>query len=328
MKTKIFLLIFGVSIFACADRVGDINHAKRYGANARIVLRCVDQDGNATTNANVSSALYPDGSFENAIVNNGTTDTNGCFVMEGKTNGEFSYSFDKRGYYKTREDKYLFKDTAVFVSNGRWQPYGATNTVVLKRIVNPVAMYIASSPSVLDITMPVREVSVGFDLEKCDWISPYGNGVNADVQFKHEFRQGKEFLDIKSILAISFTNAFSGAYVMEKDSFSAFPTVYEVNTNANFSTEHRFVYDRRPEKVLENSFLPSSKYLVFRCRTKVDKDGNLISSRYGKIYGDIDINRKGRIRITYYLNPNENDTNLEADTTKNLLPPHRLGFSP
>lgn len=306
------------------------NRGGKEGVNirckTRIFFRVVDNDGFVVTNAFVKAGFYLNDEKGNAV--SGFTDKNGLLLAEKRSVGQVNYWIRKNGYYETSGRIQYYDRSIASVSDGRWQPYGATNTVVLKRIVNPVAMYVASSPSVLDIIMPLREVPVGFDFEKCDWISPYGNGVNADVQFKHEFRQGKEFLDVKSVLTISFTNAFSGAYVMEKDSFSAFPTVYEVNTNANFSTEHRFVYDRRPDKVLENSFLPSSRYLVFRCRTKVDKDGNLISSRYGKIYGDIDINRKGRIRTTYYFNPNENDTNLEADTTRNLLKPKVLGFSP
>ena len=42
-------------------------------ADASIILRCIDQDGQPVSEATVSSALYPDGSFVNAIVNNGTT---------------------------------------------------------------------------------------------------------------------------------------------------------------------------------------------------------------------------------------------------------------
>lgn len=42
-------------------------------ADASIILRCIDQDGQPVSEAAVSSALYTDGSFVNAIVNNGTT---------------------------------------------------------------------------------------------------------------------------------------------------------------------------------------------------------------------------------------------------------------
>lgn len=61
------------------------------GAEACIILQCIDQTGQPVSEAAVSSALYPDGSFVNAIVNNGNTDSNGCFAMKGRTNGEYSF---------------------------------------------------------------------------------------------------------------------------------------------------------------------------------------------------------------------------------------------
>ena len=38
------------------------------GAEACIILQCIDQTGQPVSEAAVSSALYPDGSFVNAIV--------------------------------------------------------------------------------------------------------------------------------------------------------------------------------------------------------------------------------------------------------------------
>ena len=70
--------------------------------------------------------------------------------------------------------------------------------------------------------------------------------------------------------------------------------------------------------------LGDSEYLVFRVRTVLDDKGNIISARYGKIYGpieygDSDSNQGGRVSFTYYLNPMDNDRNLEFDPSRNLL---------
>ena len=62
---------------------------------------------------------------------------------------------------------------------------------------------------------------------------------------------------------------------------------------------------------------------IFRVRSVRDeKTGKLISALYGKIREDIviDMNKNGFfLKFTYYLNPNENDRNLEFDPEKNLF---------
>ncbi len=64
----------------------------------------------------------------------------------------------------------------------------------------------------------------------------------------------------------------------------------------------------------------------FRVRTELDKDGNVISGLYGKIHGEIRIGNfvrlysdKPYISFNYYLNPNNNDTNIEFDPKRNLF---------
>ena len=44
----------------------------------------------------------------------------------------------------------------------------------------------------------------------------------------------------------------------------------------------------------------------------MDKDGNVKSALYGKIYG-------GFMQFRYYLNPTPNDRNVEFDPKQNLL---------
>ena len=50
----------------------------------------------------------------------------------------------------------------------------------------------------------------------------------------------------------------------------------------------------------------------FRVRTKLDESGNVVSARYGKIYGDL-------AQFTYYFNPTPNDRNVEFDLKQNLM---------
>ena len=61
----------------------------------------------------------------------------------------------------------------------------------------------------------------------------------------------------------------------------------------------------------KNEHDPNRIYL-FRVRTVEDHDGNIVSARYGKIYGDF-------MQFSYYLNPTPNDRNIEFDPKQNLL---------
>ena len=64
-----------------------------------------------------------------------------------------------------------------------------------------------------------------------------------------------------------------------------------------------------------------TEYLAFRVQTVLDDKGNIVSARYGKIYGPIEfgVGKEHNVRFTYYLNPTDNDRSLEYDPGKNLL---------
>jgi hypothetical protein len=55
-----------------------------------------------------------------------------------------------------------------------------------------------------------------------------------------------------------------------------------------------------------------NRNFYFRVRTKLDENGNVVSARYGKIYGDL-------AQFTYYFNPTLNDQNVEFNPKQNLL---------
>ena len=54
--------------------------------------------------------------------------------------------------------------------------------------------------------------------------------------------------------------------------------------------------------------------MIFRTRTHVDENGNLISAHYGKIYGLWEFSTMIRAKDIFF-NPTPNDTNLEDMTT-------------
>ena len=295
--------------------------ATSYGADTKAVFFVKDDQGVAVSNALVKAGFYLNGKKGNSI--RAYTATNGIFVAEKKSVGEINYWINKEGYYETSGRLNYVRNG---VSDGRWQPYGATNTVVLKRKVNPVAMCVRRKGD--GILPPVKNEFLGFDLEKGDWVAPHGAGRVADLRVRYECEPGvPPQLYCRSVATLSFTNRFDGAYRMTKEPFSAFQSVYRADTNALYQQELRFAYDRLSGKPKEDTRLPDSEYLVLRTRSVINKDGNLVSAHYSKMYGPIEAD-VGGVYFSSYFNPNENDPNLEADTTKNLLNPRDLGFPP
>jgi len=335
MRIIVNIGLLCVAISVAGAEIGPQERMKRgtynVTARAKIILRCVDQNGLAVSNATVSSALYPfGGDFKDAIVKNGVTDNNGCFVMEGKTDSEFSYTLTKDGFYKTREIKQLNQFQEVFVKNGRWQPYGMTNTVVLKRKVNPVAMYVAGLRKKHTLIREVGE-PMGFDLTVGDWVSPRGRGKTPDFHVTYiRDGSGRDYTALELIL--SAEEPFAGFIKVPCDTFSQFKSPYRADTNAVYAKEMRFSFRRNEKGRYEDGQLQADECLILRTRTRLDKEGRLVGAHYGKIYGPLrfgfSFDAPGEMKILHYLNPNENDPNLEADTSRNLLNPKDLGFAP
>lgn len=333
MKTSLTAVLFLMAQTLYSEEVAETTkYARRHGARARIVLRCVDQDGQVVSNATVMSGVSLDGNPETTTQVNGKTDTNGCFVVYGKSNGELGYYCKKAGYYNTCETKHLDQFPGAFVSDGRWQPYGATNTVVLKRMVNPVAMRVASLDG-KNHNIPAVAKEIGFDLFENDWIAPDGKGKYADLYVLFDWDGTKYQNYTGSALTLVFKGPYSGIYKVATDGFSEFRSPYHADTNAAYATKIEFRHIRG--KSFSDSFngqLKGTECLILRFRTKVDENGSLISSHYAKIYAPMmfgyALETPGSMEMRCYLNPNANDPSLEADTTKNLLNPRDLGFPP
>lgn len=194
--------------------------------------------------------------------------------------------------------------------------------------------------------IPVIDEWVGYDFEYNDWVAPHGKGLVADIEvFLSEVKPTEE--DEIEELKIRFPYPLAGAYVMKKDLNCDFKSVYHANPDTTYQQEirwykaykmmddinpHAWTEEERYFKVnrmVKYNLLSKDDYLIFRTRTKVDENGNLIEARYGKIYGPIEFrldttdtrpSYRKRVELrNYYFNPTINDTNLEYDSKRNLL---------
>ncbi|MDD2598570.1 MAG: hypothetical protein PHO37_05025 [Kiritimatiellae bacterium] len=238
--------------------------------------------------------------------------------MEGRSNGELGYYCVKEGFYNTWETKHLSRFPDVFVSSGRWQPYGMTNTVVFKRKVNPVAMYVADRCS--DYTLlPIVGEPLGFDLTVGDLIVPYGSGKTRDFDVTY-IRDGEGSTFTNQELIFSTHDPFAGFLKVSSDTYSMFKSAYYADTNAVYQKEIRFSFKRLggTGSYIDGQ-MKDDECIVLRTRTRIDENGRLIGAHYGKIYGPLffgfSLKAPGEMKILHYFNPNENDPNLEADTT-------------
>ncbi|MCZ7592176.1 MAG: carboxypeptidase-like regulatory domain-containing protein [Kiritimatiellae bacterium] len=319
MKRFFIFAVVLLSCWLCAGKLfaasPEVETARQNGAQGQITLRVVDSTGKPVEKAELSVAFWASDSSANAVVSEGKTDTNGYYVAAGKTIHSMNYTITKDGYYKTTGEYWFYRRGEDCVKNGRWQPWNTTNTAVLKEHRNPTAMYV----KYVDEPVPVRDVPVGFDLEVGDWVAPYGKGKRPDLFFTYKAKV-QDFWNGSLELIIACTNKMDGFFRVQKDMGSDFRSAYEAPTSG-YQLEVRFAFVTTTDRDVKVEKLGDTEYLVLRVQTVLDDKGNIVSARYGKIYGPIEfgVGKEHHIRFSYYFNPTANDRNIEFDLSRDLL---------
>ncbi len=298
----------------------------------KITLHVIDENGKplsgipfqiGAVNPTVAESTYGPivGKTENGIIK---SESPSAF-------GEISFNnLESPGFYIT-SSKYRFTNTDA----GKWQPWNPIVEVVLKPIVNPIAMYARKIclPNGYYMTIPATNTQVGFDLETGDWVAPYGKGSFSDfiftMQIKTPYISMTQPYDV--VWTLSFSNKGDG--------------IQSLLVPKNMGSELRMPRNApevgyQPSLVQENSYdgkqwkkggLSADQNYFFRVRTVLDGRGNVQSALYGKIAGPIECSQTGRLQFTYYLNPTVNDRNMEFDPKKNLfrnLSPFQSNLAP
>jgi hypothetical protein len=121
-------------------------------------------------------------------------------------------------------------------------------------------------------------------------------------------------------LSVAFTNGQDGFVRLKTDPFSEFQSGYEA-TVTGYQQKIAFKYDRTRTKVLCDEKLGGDEYLAFRVRTQVDGSGTVTNAKYGKLYGPLEfgVGKDNSIRFSSYLNPTNNDRNIEFAPGQNLF---------
>lgn len=279
---------------------------------AKVTVKVVDEFSNPVENAEVVVGFQgagPQGIKDVAV--RGITGVDGVFSASRKTIDHIAYAAEKKGYYKSYVDYHFTTST-----NGRWQPWSQEFTLVLRKIENPVPMYVRK----FRLELPINDKPVGFDLIEYDWVAPYGRGDHADIIFKYTGTYTKAD-DFNKKLVVAFTNKFDGIQLVKENrrhgSMLKLPKHAPETGYKSILTRSR---SRIPGNPLKEDAAEDNNY-IFRIRSE-EKDGKLIRAMYGKIYGDIsfDTNAFGKVSIIFrcFLNP-DYTKNLEFDPKQNLF---------
>ena len=108
---------------------------------AKMELRITNDDGAPIPYANVDVFMGMNFRSKGYSIT-GRTDTNGIFVVKGKTCGdEIVVNIAKAGFYRTAKTfKFAEMGHEHEVSDGHWQPYGKRENIILRDIRNPIEL--------------------------------------------------------------------------------------------------------------------------------------------------------------------------------------------
>lgn len=285
MKTLVIYLILASSLSAAIGRI-------------KLKFKVIDQDGVPVEGAQVDASGDNDKKY--------LTDEDGMVEVSIRKTFHVLTGCRKEGFY-TSSGPELYPLT-------REEDQGITHVIVIKEIFNPIPMY-ARDYYICHLNIPVNNREVGFDLEKGDWVSPYGQGETNDLLFKFEGTRRMDFdrdIDFFQKISITFSNEKDGLipYTVEEGYGSDLVSNHLAPENGYLSHWEQ-TSSAKVGEIFESSADLNRNYYI-RVRTKLDKDGNIVSANYGKFYGDF-------MRITYYFNPTSNDRNIEFDRRNNLF---------
>lgn len=275
------------------------------------------------------------------------TDEEGQVIFKGNGVLGASMRAQKEGYYP-----FAHYPGERFRASSKELDQGFSAELMLRSIRNQIPLYskkITEATHYRPYKIPVEKEPVGFDFLVGDWVSPHGKGEVADIQFRYE----KEFVKFKentartmeerrnsyrkrcknqgvpyteegfreftgiwdSKLAVSFPGEKEGLIKIE-DQF----IIHSVLRMPHLAPEHGYESGYTEKKKTDPWDLARDDIGYFlRTRVKLDKDGEIESANYAKIYGEIEFLPTGYVYFHYYFNPTPNDRNLEFDTERNLF---------
>ena len=309
VKETLTLLFLALPCIVVARKLApEVEYAMAYGAEAKICLKVFDDAGAPVSNASVRAAfdMLPD-----PHSTYGKTDTNGICVVNGTTNGNnIEFMVGKDGYYgSSKKITFVKMGTEHAVQDGKWQPYGDVQKIVLRRMINPCSLVDTEKW----ISVPRTNEWLRFDMRIGDFVHPYGTGKKSDFEVKVEW-DGLSASQCRLCTAtVRFVAEKCGGYFARKSEESEFPFDYQVNTSKIFDVSFEAI-NRNGDFHQTHHPFPKNEVFVTRTRCEFNANGEMVSANYGVVRRfDIYPSRNSVAIIDYSgaFNPTPNDTNLE-----------------
>lgn len=266
----------------------------------------VDEEENRLEGCRITVSFENDGKY---IRKTGISQTNTFFEAQAPASlPRCTVIVAKEGYYKSRRTKMFTGRDAV---KNRYEPWGEVRTLTLRKKIEAKDMICKS----VDLrSVPTVGKPVGFDLEKSDWVAPHGSGVINDFIFSVK-KEGKWI----SEYTVSFNNEGDG--IQEYEMPSGISSVYRWPHKApdtGYNPLLKKITRGHQNVEIQESYLVKKMLdanYIFRVRTELDKEGNVLSASYGRILGEIKIYAKGGVQFRYCLNPDSASRSLESTHT-------------
>jgi hypothetical protein len=178
----LLLLPLAVSLASCQE-----DPIPKY--KTAITVHAQDEHGRPINGANVEIVHNLFESTPGSVVN-GKTAVTGDFTSAERSIWSINMACSREGFYPAKLTDYSISDDRIIKKQ-------VTINITLKKITNPIALYAKQN----DVPIPEKEKWIGFDLQECDWVKPYGKGTENDVAF---------FLE-NMMLDVPMSNGQSGA---------------------------------------------------------------------------------------------------------------------
>jgi len=304
----ICMALVACHVFAIPPRRTDVGYKRAIvdGAETRFQLHVVDDDGQAVANAAIKVSF---GMREEVRNSSFMTDVAGMATVHGMTTGGIRITIEKDGFYRSRlEFSYLRFAENRLVEGGRWQPWDEVRTARLRKIGRAEKLIFYNKT----MSVPATNVWIGLDLELGDWIRPYGQGLNPDVEVRVIWDGNEPYLCKLCKTEMRFVGAMSGAYIISNVSESEMPFPREADTNRVYCSPFVY-YDRKDGHICRATLLPTETK-VARVRCKVSEKGDLLSAKYcniRRLEASPGSHGTAVLGLAGVFNPNFNDNNLE-----------------
>ncbi|GEM_PF-800855 len=277
----------------------------------RVDVTVLDEAGAPLANAMVRGNFLG-GRSDDGSVDRTRTNSSGRATVSGRSIFPVDVSAVLEGYYASASSVNT-RETV----DGEVQIRDQAVSLVLKEKRNPIPLYAKRYSG----EIPVAEQWIGFDLEKADWVAPYGKGGRSDIHFW--FQGGIDSFDSgQGELRLRFSEHDGAAEISDISAQNELKVPHLAHIEGYVSEEK--VWREAIRKEVEGR--PNrNRFYFLRLRTVIDARHEIEAANYGKLYGDVFFSLRGRqggmsrLQFTYYFNPTPNDRNLEFDAYRNLF---------